>query len=126
MAVQKYDIEIAGTGTFVERYWSPVNIPVLDEHGRTLLVLHRTEEVTDYVREQAARRQDVARGEEWRRRVLEVEADLVARARELQEVNEQLREAHEREREVALALQRAMLPSPRLTLAGVEVAARYR
>ncbi len=126
MAVQKYDIEIAGTGEFVERYWSPVNIPVLDDEGRTALILHRTEEVTDYVRERAARHEDVARGEAWRRRVLEVEADLVARARELQDLNRRLREANERERQIALALQRAMLPVPRVALSGLDVAARYR
>jgi PAS domain S-box-containing protein len=126
MAVQKYDIEVAGTGEFVERYWSPLNIPVLDEEGRATHVLHRTEEVTDYVREQAARRQDIARGEEWRRRVVEVEADLLTRARELQDLNRQLREASHREREVALTLQRAMLPAPRFALSGLEVAARYR
>ena len=126
MAVQKYDIEIAGTGRFVERYWSPMNIPVLDDEGHTTLILHRTEEVTDYVREQAARRHDVARGEQWRRRVLEVEADLVARARELQDLNRQLRAAHDRERQVALTLQRAMLPAARVALSGLEVAVRYR
>ena len=126
MAVQKYDIEDSATGEFVERFWSPVNIPVLDEEGRTRLVLHRTEEVTDYVREQAARRQDRARGEAFRRRVHEVEADLVARARELQEVNQQLREANQRERQVALALQRAMLPEPRVALSRLDVATRYR
>src|SRR5918998_3358259 len=68
MAVQKYDIQVADTGEFVERYWSPMNIPVLDDEGRTMLILHRTQDVTDYVREQAARRQDVARGDAWRRR----------------------------------------------------------
>ncbi|MFD7135849.1 SpoIIE family protein phosphatase [Streptomyces sp. NPDC059894] len=41
-----------------------------------------------------------------------LEAELYARARELQEVNERLRRAHAREREVALALQEAMLPAP--------------
>ncbi len=126
MAVQRYDIEVAGTGEFRERYWSPMNIPVLDDEGRTALVLHRTEDVTDYVREQAARREDVARGEQYRRRAMEVEADLVARARELQELNGRLRAAHERERQVALALQRAMLPTPQVALSGLDVAARYR
>jgi len=126
MAVQRYDIADAETGEFVERYWSPMNIPVLDDEGRTRLVLHRTEDVTDYVRERAARERDVARGEAWRRRVLEVEADLVARARELQDLNQALREANERQREVALALQRAMLPEPRIAVDGLAVAARYR
>lgn len=58
-----------------------------------------------------------------RARVLE--AELYTRSRELQEVNERLRQAHAREREVALALQDAMLPAPHL--AGHHRAAvRYR
>lgn len=126
MAVQRYDIEVAGTGRFVERYWSPMNIPLLDANGETELILHRTEEVTDYVLEQAARRDDVERGERWRRRVLEVEGDLLARGRELQQLNEQLRAANEREHQVAEALQRAMLPSAHVELPGLQVAARYR
>ncbi len=126
MAVQKYDIEDPRTGRFVERYWTPINVPILDDEGRTALILHRVEDVTDYVRERAAHEEDLARGEAWRRRVIEVEADLVARARELQDVNAQLRAAGDRAREVALALQRAMLPTPEVTLAGLEVATRYR
>ncbi|HWT92363.1 MAG TPA: SpoIIE family protein phosphatase [Solirubrobacteraceae bacterium] len=126
MAVQKYDIPDPASGGFVERYWSPMNVPVAGVDGRTAFIVHRVEDVTDYVRQQAARRVDVARGEEWRRRVLEVEADLVARARELQALNAQLREAGEREREVALALQRAMLPAPDPCLDGLDVAVRYR
>jgi PAS domain S-box-containing protein len=126
MAVQQYDIEDPASGEFVERYWSPVNIPVLDEAGQTAFILHRTAEVTDYVRERAARQEDAARREAWRRRVLEVEADLVSRGRELQDLNRELREAGRRERQVALALQRAMLPVVRLSLSGLEVATRYR
>jgi hypothetical protein len=102
-----------------------MNIPVLDEHGRTALVLHRTEDVTDYVRERAAREQDVARGEAWRRRVLEVEADCSPGPR-APGPQRRLREAHEREREVALTLQRAMLPAPTVQVPGLSVAACYR
>lgn len=126
MAVQKYDIPDPARGVFVERYWSPMNVPVVGGDGRTAYVVHRVEDVTDYVRQQEAREVDAARGEEWRRRVLEVEADLVARARELQGLNAQLREAGAREREVALALQQAMLPSPEPRLDGLDVAVRYR
>ncbi len=125
MAVQRYDIEVAGTGVFKQRYWSPMNVPILDADGRTAFVLHRTEDVTDYVRERDAREQDVAQGEQWRRRVLEVEADLVGRAKELQELNRQLRDASNRERQVALTLQQAMLPKPTFAGSGLDVAARY-
>jgi serine phosphatase RsbU (regulator of sigma subunit) len=54
-----------------------------------------------------------------------LEAELYTRARELQEVNERLRSAHAREREVALALQEAMLPTRRQG-ASHQIAVRYR
>lgn len=52
MAVQKYDIrrpESAGGG-FEERFWSLVNSPVLSTDGRVLFIIHRVEDVTDFVR----------------------------------------------------------------------------
>ncbi|GAA2747296.1 hypothetical protein GCM10010440_42510 [Kitasatospora cinereorecta] len=106
MALQRYDVESPERpGEWEERYWSPINAPVLDVDGRVVLMVHRVEEVTELIR---ARR----RAAGTRSRVLE--AELYTRSRELQEVNERLREAHAREREVALALQDAMLPAPNL------------
>jgi len=52
MAVQKYDIrrpESEGGG-FEERYWSPVNSPVLDEGKKCVYIIHRVEDVTEFVR----------------------------------------------------------------------------
>ena len=82
MALQRYDIP-DGSGRFITRYWSPVNVPVLDDEGRTLLLLHRVEDVTDFVGERERSRADRVRGEDFRRRMEEVEADLYARARGL-------------------------------------------
>ena len=51
MAVQKYDIrrpESEGGG-FEERYWSPVNSPVFDSKGAIIHIIHRVEDVTDYM-----------------------------------------------------------------------------
>jgi len=63
MAIQKYDIrrpESEGGG-FEERYWSPVNSPVLGEDGQVLYIIHRVEDVTDVVRlEQQGSEQDRA------------------------------------------------------------------
>ncbi|MDP5315690.1 MULTISPECIES: PP2C family protein-serine/threonine phosphatase [Streptomyces] len=106
MALQRYDVEDPDRpGRWEERYWSPVNAPVVDADGRVALVLHRVEEVTELLRARGGRF-----GGEDRTRALE--AELYTRARELQEVNERLRRAHAREREVALSLQSAMLPAP--------------
>ncbi|UKY54424.1 PP2C family protein-serine/threonine phosphatase [Streptomyces inhibens] len=105
MPLQRYDIEAPDRpGVFEERYWRPVNAPVLDAGGRVVLIVHRVEDVTEIVRAGA-----LDRGGDRDR----MEAELYTRARELQEVNERLRQAHAREREVVLALQEAMLPAPR-------------
>ncbi|WP_020123364.1 PP2C family protein-serine/threonine phosphatase [Streptomyces canus] len=116
MALQRYDVEVPGRpGVWEERYWSPCNAPVLGADGKVQLLVHRVEEVTELIR---------ARGPDGDRdRVLE--AELYTRARELQEVNERLRQAHDRDRKVALALQEAMLPTGRQTLHHT-AAVRYR
>ncbi|GAB2745487.1 PP2C family protein-serine/threonine phosphatase [Streptomyces bullii] len=105
MALIRYDIEDAERpGRWEERYWSPINAPVLGPDGRVVLIVHRVEEVTELIRARGG----AAVGD--RARVLE--AELYTRSRDLQEVNERLRQAHAREREVAVALQEAMLPAP--------------
>ncbi|MDP4264142.1 MAG: PAS domain-containing protein [Bacteroidota bacterium] len=50
MAIQKYDIR-RPDGPFEERYWSPLNKPVLDETGEILYIIHRVEDVTARVKQ---------------------------------------------------------------------------
>ncbi len=45
MAVQKHDVR-RPDGTFVERWWSPVNAPVLAADGAVEYIVHRVEDVT--------------------------------------------------------------------------------
>ncbi|WP_405827873.1 PP2C family protein-serine/threonine phosphatase [Streptomyces sp. NBC_00105] len=119
MALQRYDVEHASRpGVWEERYWSPVNVPVLAPDGSVALLLHRVEEVTELIRARGGTRTDTVRARE-------LASDLYLRGRELQEVNARLRQAHAREREVALHLQEAMLPAPR-PLDHHEAAVRYR
>ena len=49
MAVQRYAVRDAD-GRFIERWWSPINTPVLDQDGEVALIIHRAEEVTELVR----------------------------------------------------------------------------
>jgi serine phosphatase RsbU (regulator of sigma subunit) len=109
MALQKYDIPVTGSpGTFEERWWSPINTPILAPDGTVAWIIHRVEDVTAYVRHRPDRR---------RRNLVEreaLEAELYARARQLQRLNEELRQAHAHVREVALTLQGAMLQAPDL------------
>src|SRR5947209_3508099 len=49
MPVQKYDIR-RSDGQFEEKYWSPLNKPVLDDAGTVQWIIHRVEDVTEVVR----------------------------------------------------------------------------
>ncbi|WEZ82535.1 PAS domain-containing protein [Rhizobium sp. 32-5/1] len=68
MAVQQYDIRRPDSegGGFEERFWSPFNKPVLTEAGAVSYIIHRVEDVTEFIR-------------------------LKRRGTEQQELNEQLR-----------------------------------
>ncbi|GEA87150.1 diguanylate cyclase domain-containing protein [Cellulomonas cellasea] len=99
MAIQKYDIPLPD-GTYEERFWSPRNVPILDDDGEVAFLLHRADDITEYVRHREPTGRESARESRWRHRVEEVEADLLRRTRELTELNLQLREARD-----ALALQ---------------------
>ncbi|MEW2371269.1 SpoIIE family protein phosphatase [Streptomyces sp. NPDC006656] len=117
MPVQKYDIPVVSQpGVFEERWWSPVNTPVKGPDGQVTWIIHRVEDVTAFMRSR--------HHYEGRPQKEGLEAELYARARELQRLNEELRAAHGREREVALALQEAMLRSPDLAR-HTDVAVRY-
>ncbi len=80
MAVQKYDIrrpESEGGG-FEERYWSPRNLPVLGEDGQPTYIIHRVEDVTEFVH--------------LKKHGEDLEAEVFKRAQEIQVSNERLRE----------------------------------
>lgn len=94
MAVQKYDIrrpESEGGG-FEERFWSPINTPVLGPDGALRYVIHRVEDVTEFVRLQRAGAEQHRQAEELRTRAGLMEAEIFRRAQELQESNRRLRE----------------------------------
>ncbi|WP_257457797.1 PAS domain-containing protein [Archangium lipolyticum] len=108
MAVQKYDIRRpeAGGGGFEERYWSPINTPVLSPEGEVLYLLHRVEDVTDFVRLSHRREEERERTAALHSRNLEMEVEILHRGQELQATNQELREAvRERDESLALASQ---------------------
>jgi two-component system sensor kinase FixL len=49
MALQQYDVR-RPDGAFEERYWSPLNSPVLAADGTLKWIIHRVEDVTDVAR----------------------------------------------------------------------------
>jgi signal transduction histidine kinase/DNA-binding response OmpR family regulator len=96
MAIQKYDIRRpeADGGGFEERYWSPVNSPVFGADNAIIYIIHRVEDVTEFVRlkQQGSAQHQLT--EELRSRTEQMEAEIYVRAREVEEVNRQLRAAN--------------------------------
>lgn len=84
MAVQKYDIRRPASegGAFEERYWSPVNSPVLGPDGEIEYLIHRVEDVTEFVRNH--------RGTPMRTRTDQMEAEIYLRGQQLARANEEL------------------------------------
>lgn len=121
MGLQKYDIPIADKPeVFEERWWTAINVPVLGPDGKVAWIIHRSEDMTEVVRaRRTAHLPSVGPGRE-----AAMEAELYARARQLQRLNEELEQAHARERRVAVALQGAMLHTPDLAQ-HPDIAVRY-
>jgi len=87
LAVLKYDIrrpESEGGG-YEERYWSAVNSPVLGNDGQIEFIIHRVEDVTEYVRERKLGGDAERRTEELQLRAERAEVEILLRGRELQE-----------------------------------------
>jgi len=87
MAVQKYDIRrpAAEGGGFEERFWSPVNAPMLTPDGTLTHIIHRVEDVTEFVRLKAHSAERDRQNQDLLRRTEEMEAEIFLRAREVAE-----------------------------------------
>jgi signal transduction histidine kinase len=94
MAVQKYDIQRPASqgGGFEERFWSPINSPILSPDGQVRLIIHRVEDVTEFVRLREAHRVQGELADELKGQAAQMEAEVFRRAQELQEANRQLRQ----------------------------------
>jgi signal transduction histidine kinase/ActR/RegA family two-component response regulator len=95
MPVQKYDIrrpEGEGGG-FEERYWSPINSPVFGKDQQIRYIIHRVEDVTEFVRLKQFGTSQEKLTEELRERAEKMESEVYLHARQLQEANRQRLEA---------------------------------
>ena len=103
MGVQKYDIPVRdGSGRFEVKYWSPVNSPVQRANGAIDYIIHRVEDVTEFIltREQtdaefAKKIESVnAKAERMEAEVLRGGAQIKAANRDLKSALERLGEAN--------------------------------
>jgi signal transduction histidine kinase len=88
MAPQKYDIprpESEGGG-FEERYWSPLNSPVFNNRGEVGYIIHRVEDITEFILLKK-------KGADLQTRTEQMESEIYLRANQLQEANKKLRDA---------------------------------
>lgn len=91
MAFQKYDIR-REDGTFEIRYWSPKNLPVLATDGSLHYIIHRVEDVTDYIAIRNAKVQSEELTQDLKLKVQEMEAEILRRSNEIHKINQQLEE----------------------------------
>ncbi|MBZ9644602.1 PAS domain-containing protein, partial [Streptomyces sp. PSKA30] len=122
LVLQRYDIPSPGQpGGFEERWWSEIHTPLPGPDGTVKWIVQRAEDVTAFVRSRRARELT----SEFTERERGMAAELYARARELHRLNLELRQAHARERQVAVTLQEAMLHAPDLDQHHDNIAVRY-
>lgn len=89
MAVQKYDIQRPPSegGGFEERYWSPLNSPVLGSDNQVQYIIHRVQDVTEYIKQHQLT-------EELRLRTGNMELEIYKTAQEIQKTNKLLQAAN--------------------------------
>lgn len=93
MAVQRYDVRRPEdpTGPFEHRYWSPFNSPVLGSGGQVEFIIHRVEDVTEFVRLQQARQHWQEETAALQTHAAQVESEVYLRSQEVAESNRRLR-----------------------------------
>lgn len=89
MPVQKYDIRRPASegGGFEERFWSPVNSPVFAKNGELAYIIHRVEDVTEFVRLRQLGSEQQKLTDELRVKAEHMEAEVFAREKQLEEAN---------------------------------------
>jgi signal transduction histidine kinase len=96
MPIQKYDIRRPASegGGFEERFWSPVNSPVLDEAGDLAYIIHCVEDVTEFVRLRRRGDERAIETQELQARADRMEMEVFTRTREVAEASRRLKEAN--------------------------------
>jgi len=88
MAVQKYDVR-RSDGSFEEKYWSPHNKPVLNSNGEIVFIIHRVEDVTQFIRLQKLA-EKVKPADDSNTGLRSMEMEIVKRSQEIQKLNKSL------------------------------------
>lgn len=97
MAVQKYDIRKRDDqgGGFEVRFWSPINTPVMDDGGNVVSIIHRVEDVTEFVRLKQQGVEHDKLTEALQEKALRMETEIFARTREVASASAELKRAND-------------------------------
>ncbi|HZZ18139.1 MAG TPA: PAS domain S-box protein [Opitutaceae bacterium] len=90
MTIQKYDVR-RPDGQFEEHYWSPINSPVLSADRRLEYIVHRVENVTEFVLQ---KKRDPAKNEAIDARMEQMAAEIFQGSVRVQAANAQLEAAN--------------------------------
>lgn len=91
MAVQRYDIQ-KPDGTYEVRYWSPINKPLLNSNNEVEFIIHRVEDVTEFITLNEEKTKNEILSTELQLKVDEMGVEIIKRSREIQQINNLLEE----------------------------------
>ena len=97
MAIQKHDVlrPASQGGGFEEKYWSPINFPILNEAGEVIFIVHRVEDVTQYMLLKKRGAEQEKADEELKTHTGRMESEVYRRSHEFKESNRTLQTAYE-------------------------------
>ncbi|WP_190303297.1 response regulator [Methylomonas rhizoryzae] len=95
MPVQKYDIPRPDGAGFEERYWSPINIPILGKDGEVAYMLHRAEDLTEFIRVKQQGVEQSQLNDTLRAQAVKMEVELFARSKEIAAASAELKGANQ-------------------------------
>jgi light-regulated signal transduction histidine kinase (bacteriophytochrome) len=90
MSIQKYDVR-RPDGSFEERYWSPVNSPLIGSARRLDYIIHRVEDVTDFMRQKAP---PASQAGDVQARMEKMQAEVFHSTQAVKTANQQLQAAN--------------------------------
>jgi PAS domain-containing protein len=96
MAVQRYDVRkpLDEGGGFDERYWSVSNAPVLDEDGQLRFIIHKAQDVTEFIQLKRSRLESHLHDQELTEKAQHMEAEFVERTQEVASTSALLKTAN--------------------------------
>jgi signal transduction histidine kinase len=77
-----------------DRFWTPINTPVVDSSGTVSCIIHRIEDATPVALLKRTQREHEQFGEDQRARLMRLEAEMFNRSEELLEAYRQLQKAN--------------------------------